>query len=282
MRLITDIQEMITLRQECSKKGQTIALVPTMGYFHEGHLALMKKAKEMADKTVVSIFVNPTQFGPGEDFEKYPRDTEKDKKMAESVGVDIIFMPKAAQMYPDGYSSWVTVEGLGEGLCGASRPGHFRGVTTVVAKLFNLIQPHFAVFGEKDFQQLAIIRRMTMDLDFPVKIISHPTVRENDGLAMSSRNTYLSGDERKAATCLFRSLMLARDMTDKGEVDSSIIKNTISHIISGEKGTKIDYIFIGDPESLKPYEKVNGPALLALAVWVGKTRLIDNTILKIV
>ena len=279
MNILKDIQAMTATRRKWREEGLGIALVPTMGYFHEGHLALMKRAGELADKVVVSIFVNPTQFGPGEDLDRYPRDLERDKRLAEGVGVDAIFIPGAKDMYPENFSTWITVEGLSENMCGSSRPGHFKGVATVVAKLFNLVEPHFAVFGEKDFQQLAIIRQMTKDLNIPVDIVSQPTVREKDGLAMSSRNSYLSPGERKVATCLFRSLKLAEEMIRKGETSVPVIKVAVSKLIMDEKGTKIDYIFIGDPEKLVPYEKTKSPALLALAVWVGKTRLIDNIIL---
>jgi pantoate--beta-alanine ligase len=280
MNILKDIQGMKAAMQKWRERGHGIALVPTMGYFHEGHLALMKRAGELADKVVVSIFVNPAQFGPGEDLDKYPRDVERDMRLAEGVGVDAIFIPRSEAMYPENFSTWVTVEGLSENLCGSSRPGHFRGVATVVAKLFNLVEPHFAVFGEKDFQQLAIIRQMTRDLNISVNIVSHPTVREKDGLAMSSRNAYLSPGERKVATCLFRSLKLAEEMIRKGETNVPVIKEAISKLIMDEKGTKIDYIFMGDPEKLIPYKKTKSPTLLALAVWVGKTRLIDNKVIK--
>lgn len=281
MKLIQDIDEMTMASMDMKSKGMTIALVPTMGYLHEGHLSLVRFAVDTADSVVVSIFVNPSQFGPNEDFARYPRDMERDKALLEAEGVDILFCPDPDDMYPDGFKTWVEVEGLSNIMCGASRPGHFRGVATVVCKLFNIIRPDRAVFGEKDFQQLAIIRRMVKDLNMPVEVAGCPIVRERDGLAMSSRNIYLDPEERRIAVCLFEALKLAEDLVKKGECLAERIMDEVKkHILSRPK-TKIDYIFLGDPETLGPVDTIKDrPVLLALAVWVGGTRLIDNTILN--
>ncbi len=279
MKVTRTIPEIRSLTSEWKREGERIALVPTMGFFHEGHLALMRKGRELADRVVVSLFVNPTQFGPNEDFEQYPRDFERDLALAEGAGVDVLFSPEPNEMYPPGHSTAVEVEGLTNGLCGASRPGHFRGVATVVAKLFNIVAPDIAIFGEKDFQQLQVIRRFTKDLDFPVEIVGHPIVREEDGLAMSSRNSYLSPEERRSATCLFRALQKARDMASQGPVSAAGLKEALEKEILATPHTRIDYIFAGDPETLEEQDEVGRGSLVALAVWVGKTRLIDNAIL---
>lgn len=266
--------------QEASRQirssGKTIAFVPTMGFLHEGHLELLRQARERADVPVLSIFVNPTQFGPTEDFDKYPRDMEGDLKKAEQTGTDIVFTPPVSEMYPEGSQTTVKVKSLPEHLCGLSRPGHFEGVATVVAKLFNIVMPHVAIFGKKDFQQLAVIRRMVLDLNMDIEIIGIPTVREPDGLAMSSRNKYLNPEERRSALCLKKSIDMAIAMVNKGERDAEKIKASIRDLITGHPFTGIDYISLCDPLTLDDISVIEKPALLALAVRVGKTRLIDN------
>jgi len=257
-------------------QGQKIAFVPTMGYFHEGHLCLMKEAKKMADFVVVSIYVNPTQFGPKEDLSKYPRDFDRDLKMAESVNADVIFYPGNKEMYPAGYQTYVEVEKVTQNLCGMSRPGHFRGVTTVCCKLFNIVKPHIAVFGKKDFQQYITIKRMVDDLNMDLQIIGVPTVRESDGLAMSSRNKYLQEKERPSALTLFKSLKLAQKIYSDGERKSSVIISKVEKMINRAPYTAIDYIKICNTETLKDVEKIKSQSVIALAVKVGTTRLIDN------
>ena len=257
--------------------GKSIGFVPTMGYFHEGHLSLMRRAREENDIVIVSIFVNPLQFGPGEDFERYPRDEERDLRLAGDVGVDYVFMPGVEDFYPVDFSTYVEVEGLTEGLCGRHRPGHFRGVTTVVAKLLNVVQPARAYFGKKDYQQLRVIERMVRDLNMPVEIVPCPTVREPDGLAMSSRNEYLSPQERESALSLYRSLKLAEQMVKSGERNPPALIRAMRDLIESQPHVrKIDYIEIVDPETLEPLAEIKGKALIALAVWVGRARLIDN------
>jgi pantoate--beta-alanine ligase len=260
--------------------GKTIAFVPTMGYLHEGHLALMREGRKHGDALVASIFVNPTQFGPAEDFQTYPRDMDRDISLAESVGVDVIFAPEAEAMYDKAYQTYVDLDMLPQHLCGPSRPGHFRGVATVVTKLFNIVRPQVAIFGEKDYQQLVIIRRMVRDLNFNIRVIGVPIVRESDGLAMSSRNTYLSEDERRSARSLFQSLQQAQESVAEGISDARELIHRAAEIISSHPHTKIEYVAICDPESLEDVDRVEGPTLMALAVWMGKTRLIDNAILK--
>ena len=257
-----------------------MALVPTMGFFHEGHLSLIRAADSKADHVVVSLFVNPAQFGPNGDLNRYPRDLDRDSKLAEKEGVSCLFCPDAKDLYPPGFQTWIRVEGLSQGLCGTSRPEHFCGVATIVAKLLIIVQPDMAIFGQKDFQQLQVIRRMVRDLNIPVNIIAHPIVREPDGLAMSSRNTYLDAQERESALSLVQALRLAEKMVSQGSRSGPEIIQAIKNYIQSFSNTKIDYIFLGDPESLKPYEEIVKETLLALAVWVGKTRLIDNTLLK--
>jgi len=256
--------------------GKKIAFVPTMGYFHEGHLSLMKEAKKMADCLVVSIYVNPTQFGPKEDFSKYPRDLDRDLKMAESVNVDVIFYPPDKEMYPANYQTHVDVEKVTQNLCGMSRPGHFRGVATVCNKLFNIVKPDFAVFGKKDFQQFVTIERMVDDLNMDIQIIGSPTVRESGGLAMSSRNKYLNKDERKSALTLFKALKLAQKLYSNGEKKSSVIITEVEKLIKRASFTAIDYIKICDTRTLKDDDKIKNQSVIALAVKVGNTRLIDN------
>jgi len=262
------------------QEGLSVALVPTMGFFHKGHLSLMKAAKSKTDLVVVSLFVNPAQFGPNEDLSRYPRNFERDSKLAEDEGVGCLFCPDARDIYPPGFQTWIRVEGLSKGLCGVSRPEHFRGVATIVAKLLIIVQPDMAIFGQKDFQQLQVIRRMVKDLNIPVNIIAHPIVREPDGLAMSSRNTYLDAKERESALSLFQALRLAEKMVAKGCRSGPEVIRTVRDHIQSFGNTRIDYIFLGDPESLKQSQDIVGESLLALAVWIGKTRLIDNILLK--
>lgn len=261
--------------------GKTIAFVPTMGWLHEGHLALMREGRRHGDALVASIFVNPAQFGPAEDFEAYPRDLDRDMKLAESLGVDILFAPHARAMYGKAYQTYVDLEKLPGHLCGLSRPGHFRGVATVVTKLFNIVRPQVAIFGQKDYQQLAVIRRMVRDLNLDIRIIGVPTVRESDGLAMSSRNTYLSENERRSALSVFQSLQQARESVAEGIRDASTLIQRASEFIGSQPHVKMDYVAVCDPETLEAVERVEGPTLMALAVRVGKTRLIDNIILKL-
>ena len=262
-------------------QDKRIGFVPTMGYFHEGHLALMRRAREENDFLVVSLFVNPTQFGPDEDYRRYPRDFDRDKGLAEEEGVDLLFAPSVEDMYPEGYATYVEVTGrLTSSLCGVSRPGHFRGVTTVVAKLFNIVKPHRAYFGEKDAQQLRVIKRMVMDLNFDIEIVAVPTVREPDGLAMSSRNEYLSPEERKAALVLWRSLNLARSLVEAGERKADRIVSEMRRLIESEPLARIDYVEIVDSETLENVDVIEGEVLVALAVYIGTTRLIDNIVIS--
>jgi pantoate--beta-alanine ligase len=260
--------------------GKILALVPTMGFFHEGHLELMRVARKHADVVIVSIFVNPTQFGPKEDLNTYPRDLEGDLLKAEKVGVDIAFAPAAPEMYPDRFQTRVSVERATKHLCGISRPTHFDGVTTVVAKLFNIAKPHIAVFGQKDFQQLTVVSRMVQDLSMDIRMVGVPTVREPDGLAMSSRNSFLTPEERKSALCLKRSMDLARDLVARGEFQAGPLIKAVKELILGYPFTEIDYVNLCDPVSMEDVERVERETLLALAVRVGKTRLIDNCLLS--
>ncbi len=261
--------------------GKTIGFVPTMGVLHEGHLSLIRIARKQSDVVVLSIYVNPTQFAPHEDLEKYPRDFERDEQLAEREGVDVIFYPSDKEMYPEGYHTYVHVEKLTETLCGRSRPDHFRGVTTICTKLFHAVNPHFAVFGQKDAQQAVVIRRMVKDLDLDIEIIVGPIVREKDGLALSSRNSYLSTEEREEALGLHQSLQIAEEMIQKGEKKSKTILTAMRNHLKGKKQIRMDYIEIVHPETLHPLEIIENNALIALAAFVGKTRLIDNTIIKI-
>ena len=256
-----------------------LGLVPTMGYLHEGHLSLVRAARQQNERVAVSIFVNPTQFGPSEDLASYPRDEARDLQLLEREGVDVVFAPSPEEMYPKGFCTYVAVEGLTARLEGASRPGHFRGVTTVVLKLLNIVQPRRAYFGRKDAQQLAVVRRMVRDLDVPVEIIGMPIVSEEDGLAMSSRNVYLSPDERRAAPVLNRSLRLAEGLYASGERDADAIRGRMSALIAGQQLTTVDYISVADAESLDELARVDRPTLVSLAVRFGSTRLIDNTTL---
>jgi pantoate--beta-alanine ligase len=259
--------------------ARRISFVPTMGYLHEGHASLLREGRKRGDVLVLSIFVNPIQFGKNEDLGSYPRDMERDCKIAEACGVDIVFIPTVAEMYPKGFQSGVTVRDITLPLCGASRPGHFDGVATVVTKLFNIVRPDVALFGRKDYQQLAVIRRMTADLNIPVEIEGMPIVREADGLAMSSRNAYLSHSERQSALCLFRALTRARDLFAAGESSIAVLIRETRAIIEQEAAAAIDYIEFRDGATLHELEIAGSNTLLALAVKIGQTRLIDNTIL---
>jgi pantoate--beta-alanine ligase len=276
MKIISSIREMQVFSESARNSGQQISFVPTMGYFHDGHLSLMREGRQRADCLAISIYVNPTQFGPSEDFEKYPRNFERDKDLADGVGVDVIFYPEDKEMYPELYQTYVNVENVTENLCGMSRPGHFRGVTTVCAKLFNIVKPHCAIFGKKDFQQLVAIKRMVLDLNMDLEIIGMPIVREPDGLAMSSRNVYLRMEEREAALSLSRSLKIAREMYNEGERDVAAILAEVRKNIERHSHTNIDYAKICDTTTLKDIGLIERESVLALAVKINKTRLIDN------
>jgi pantoate--beta-alanine ligase len=283
MRILAGILEMQNAAHDLRAEGKRIALVPTMGYLHEGHLSLMRIARQHAEVVVTSIFVNPTQFGPTEDFTKYPRDIERDTRLAASAGTDILFVPTSAEMYPDGYATYVSVERITEVLEGKVRPTHFRGVATVVGKLFHSAEPHVAIFGQKDAQQVAVIRRMTLDLNFGVEIVVAPIVREPDGLAMSSRNVYLSAAERAQATVLSRSLALADELVRGGERSAGALVKAMTALISGQPAAKIDYVSVADATTLLELAELapGAPVLVSLAVRFGPTRLIDNTLLTI-
>jgi len=276
MNTVTTLPELNTAR---AMLPEPVGFVPTMGYLHAGHLSLARRAKEECASVVASIFVNPTQFGPGEDLSKYPRDLARDLRLLESVGVDLVWTPTLEVMYPSGFQTWVTVDGLTKGLEGAMRPGHLRGVTTVVAKLFNAVQPRRAYFGQKDAQQAAVIRQMTKDLDFPIEIVVCPTVREADGLAMSSRNAYLNPEERKAATVLFRALGAAKAAYENGERRAETLRRIMTETINVEPLATLQYISCAEYDTLQELETVAGKALLSMAVFVGKTRLIDNFVI---
>ena len=273
---------MVSVARELRAQGKTIGFVPTMGALHEGHLSLMAKAREMSDKVIASVFVNPTQFGPHEDLARYPRDLARDAELAFTKGVDYIFAPTPEEMYPNDFATYITVEGLSERLEGASRPGHFRGVATVVAKLFNIVHPNFAFFGRKDAQQVIIIKRMVKDLAMDVEIVVGPTVREEDGLALSSRNVYLSADERKAALVLRRALEKCRQMYNSGERDSGRLVTAMRAVIEAEPLARLDYVAITDIINLEQISTIPHirPTLVSLAVYIGKTRLIDNIVLN--
>jgi pantoate--beta-alanine ligase len=279
MKIVEEIDEMQRLALAARETGAIVVLVPTMGYLHEGHASLMREGRKRGGLLVASIFVNPAQFGAGEDFATYPRDLERDVNLAAAAGVDIVFAPRTAAMYPAGYQTYVDVEKVTLPLCGASRPGHFRGVTTVVAKLFNIVQPRAALFGKKDYQQLAVIRQMAADLNFPVEIIGMPIIREPDGLAMSSRNAYLSPAERASALCLSRSIQAARELYRQGEKDVDALRERVVTIIGEEPAVTVEYVELRDGATLEEAAQANDLTLLALAVRIGKTRLIDNCIL---
>ena len=279
MKVVGTIKEVRELVKEWKKNGETVGFVPTMGYLHEGHGSLITKARENNDKVVVSIFVNPMQFGPTEDLDSYPRDLEKDSKFCESLGADLIFHPEPEEMYHEDFSSYVDMSGLTEELCGLSRPVHFRGVCTVVTKLFNIVQPDNAYFGQKDAQQLAIIKHMVQDLNMDINVVGCPIVREEDGLAKSSRNTYLSPEERKAALILSKTVKLAKELIDAGEKDADVVVAKMKENIETEPMAKIDYVKAVNGLTMQQQKEIKAPMLIAMAVYIGKTRLIDNMIL---
>ena len=279
MQIIETVSAMRDWSERERRAGLRIALVPTMGFLHEGHLCLVRDAKQRADRVIVSIFVNPTQFGPGEDFAAYPRDFERDCRLLEKEQIDVVFHPTLEAMYPDGAETYVEVEKLSLPLCGATRPGHFRGVATAVAKLFNMIGPHVAIFGEKDYQQLQVIRKMVRDLSIAVEIVGHPIVREADGLAMSSRNAYLTAEERRAAVCLSRALCKAERLLRRGERSAQSLLSVVSAELAKEPLASVEYVKLCDAETLIDLDRVDRTAILALAVRLGKARLIDNRVL---
>jgi pantoate--beta-alanine ligase len=276
MEILRTNAEMSRWRDECYRKGQIVGFVPTMGYLHRGHLALVEEALRRADQVVVSIFVNPTQFSPGEDLDQYPRDFERDLDLCRKLGTHAIFAPEVEEMYPPGFQTRVLVERLSRNLCGLHRPGHFDGVALVVTKLFCAVRPHLAVMGEKDFQQLVVVKRLSRDLNLGVEIIPHPTVRESDGLAMSSRNTYLSKEERQSALSLYRSLLAARELVKEGEGRVEVLTDKIRAKIEAEPHCKIQYVQVVDEDTLTNIAEVTPKAVMAMAVFVGKARLIDN------
>jgi pantoate--beta-alanine ligase len=277
MQVVRTIAEMKNVR---SILAGTVGFVPTMGYLHDGHLELVRQAKKENDVTIVSIFVNPTQFGPKEDFERYPRDTDRDLRLLKEVGTDYVFIPLPADMDPSGFDSWVDIKGITERLEGAARPGHFRGVATIVAKLFNIVQPERSYFGQKDAQQCCVIKRMVADLNMPLEIVIVPTVREADGLALSSRNVYLSREQRQQAPVLHQSLQLARQLWEKGETYAAIIKQRMTELIQEKPLAEIEYISIADAETLAELEVLMSPTLISMVVRFGKTRLLDNIVLE--
>ena len=280
MQVISGVREMQVSAEGARRQGKRIVLVPTMGFLHQGHLSLMQEGRRRGDLLVMSIFVNPTQFGAGEDYEAYPRDMERDRDLARQAGVDIIFAPSAREIYPAHYQTYVHVEEVTKYLCGASRPTHFRGVTTVVCKLFHIVKPHAAIFGEKDFQQLVVIRRMVTDLNLDVEIVGMPTYRERDGLAMSSRNSYLTPPERTAALCISQALKQTAALFGQGERRAKALVQAAQNIIAAEPLASIDYLTLCDTEELKDLSRVDREAVLAVAVRIGKARLIDNVVLK--
>jgi pantoate--beta-alanine ligase len=279
MTIINDIQLMQERSSAARLKGERIAFVPTMGFLHAGHLSLLQEGRRRGDLLVLSIFVNPTQFGAGEDFASYPRDLAADAELARGAGVDVIFAPEAHRMYPAGYATYVDVEGLTETLCGASRPGHFRGVTTVVTKLFNIVAPDVALFGCKDFQQLAVIRCMSADLNLPVEIVGMPIVREPDGLALSSRNVYLSPGQRQQALVLSQGIARARELAGSGVESVGEILAVLRALIEGQTEARIDYLQICHQQTLREQERLDADSVLLMAVFIGKTRLLDNALL---
>lgn len=282
MRIVTTKAELRTALHEARADGRTVGLVPTMGYLHEGHLSLVQAARRDNDVVVVSVFVNPTQFGPGEDYDSYPRDLARDAALVEGAGADVVFAPSPEEMYPAPQVAYVVVDGpMTQGLCGRSRPGHFRGVATVVTKLFNLVRPDRAYFGQKDAQQLAVVRRMVADLDLGVEVVGCPIVREPDGLAMSSRNTYLTADQRRDALVLHRSLEWARQQVADGERDAHALTDGIRRVLAEVPSARVDYVEVVDADTLQPLEVLAGRVLVALAVQVGKPRLIDNLVLEV-
>jgi pantoate--beta-alanine ligase len=279
MKICTTIEDTRAASRAARRDGKRVGFVPTMGALHKGHLSLVRAAAARSDIVVVSIFVNPTQFGPGEDFTKYPRTFERDGEQLQQAGVDLIFAPSPEEMYPPGATAWVNVEGVSERLDGRSRPGHFRGVTTVVSKLFHIVEPDFAFFGQKDAAQVAVIRRLVHDLNFPVQIVVCPIVRELDGLALSSRNIYLNPEERKSALALSRSMSAIQARFESGERDARRLVATGKEAINEESLVRLDYLEIVDPDTLEPVAEITRPALVAAAAFVGSTRLIDNVLL---
>ncbi|HKD78676.1 MAG TPA: pantoate--beta-alanine ligase [Candidatus Angelobacter sp.] len=278
MLILTSAAEVTAVSREAHRAGKRVGFVPTMGALHQGHLSLVRTARAQCDVVIASVFVNPKQFGPAEDFSKYPRDPEHDAAMLAAEKTDYLFLPSTEEMYPAGAESWVTVETLGEKMDGRSRPGHFRGVTTVVAKLFNIVQPDFAFFGQKDAAQVAIVSKMAHDLNFDVRIVVCPIVREADGLAMSSRNAYLNPEQRKQALVLYRSLMRVQNLVDRGETSAARLLVAGTQVMAEEPAVKLDYFEIVDRKTLDPVSDVSAGALVAVAAYVGSTRLIDNLV----
>ena len=279
MIIVSSVEEVRNQVKEWRKQGLTVGLVPTMGYLHEGHQSLIKASVENNDRTVVSVFVNPIQFGPNEDLATYPRDLDRDSKLCEETGADLIFHPEKENMYDDDFCTYIDMDSVTKNLCGKTRPTHFRGVCTVVGKLFNIVAPDRAYFGQKDAQQLAVIRRMVRDLNFDLEIVGCPIIREDDGLAKSSRNTYLSEEERKAALVLSRSLKEGKALIESGEKDAKKVVDSIRKVIETEPLAKIDYVEAVDFDTIEPIETINNNTLVAIAVYIGKTRLIDNIII---
>lgn len=279
IKVVSTVNETKAQIKEWKKQGLTVGLVPTMGFLHEGHQSLIKKAVEENDRVVVSVFVNPIQFAPNEDLETYPRDLEADKRLCDSTGADLIFHPTPEEMYPEGFSTHIQMENLTKELCGKTRPTHFGGVCTVVGKIFNIVQPNRAYFGQKDAQQLAIIKRMVRDLNFDLEIVGCPIIREPDGLAKSSRNTYLNAEERKAALILSKAIKLGKEMVENGERNAQTVIKAMTDKINSEPLARIDYVNVVDALSIEPLEVIKGEVLVAIAVYIGKTRLIDNFII---
>ncbi len=280
MKIIQTVKDMQRWSEEQRLAGKAIAFVPTMGFLHEGHLSLVREAKTCGDIIVVSIFVNPMQFNQSSDFDTYPRDEARDERLLEELGTAVLFMPPPSEIYPKDYQTAVEVEKVSQPLCGAFRPGHFRGVTTVVAKLFNMVKPHTALFGEKDFQQCAVIKRMVQDLNFDINVVAVPTVREADGLAMSSRNARLSPAEREVSLCVSRALTTAQECVSSGQRDTAIILRAVQDALTQNADVRVEYASLCHPDSLEGVEQVSGPTLIAIAVWVGDVRLIDNRVLQ--
>ncbi|MEE8201763.1 MAG: pantoate--beta-alanine ligase [Candidatus Acidoferrales bacterium] len=280
MKTFTRAAEMQTASLSLRRGGKSIGFVPTMGALHEGHLSLVRRARQESDVTVASVFVNPAQFGPAEDYRNYPRDPARDAQLLEREGVDFLFAPPVEEMYPPNFQTYATVEKVSAPLEGEFRPGHFRGVATVVLKLFNIIQPHRAYFGQKDAQQCVVIRRMVRELNLPVEIVVCPIVREPDGLALSSRNYYLNGEERRAARVLYRSLCRARELIEKGERRTEAIVREIRQLIDREPHTRLDYVAVVHADTLEPVARVAGATLIPLAVWIGRARLLDNLLIE--
>jgi pantoate--beta-alanine ligase len=280
MRIIHEIAAMQSWSEDQRCSGRRLVFVPTMGFLHYGHLSLVRDAKGRGDKVIVSIFVNPAQFSPEEDFATYPRDFERDRQLLEQEQIDVLFNPSVDEIYPEGYQTSIKVERFGRLLCAAFRPGHFRGVATIVVKLFNIVRPHVAIFGCKDYQQLQIVRRLVRDLNLPIEIVGHPTVREADGLALSSRNAYLDAQQRQAALCLSRSLRMAEALARKGETRAEFILRSVTEELKKESLARVEYVSLIDAETLQDVDQLDRPAVLALAVRIGKARLIDNQILR--